>query len=72
MVLKASEDFPEPETQVITVILFFGILTDTFLRLCVLAHETSRNSDIKRLKIVNLIYCKKKNEHAKLFLNSLL
>src|SRR4030095_1294496 len=34
MVSKAREDFPEPESPVITTNLFRGIWTSMFLRLC--------------------------------------
>src|SRR4051794_35922629 len=34
MVSKASEDFPEPETPVITVMRLCGISSEMFLRLC--------------------------------------
>src|SRR5688572_6080821 len=40
IVSKASDDLPEPETPVITTILFRGISTFIFLRLCVLAPLT--------------------------------
>ena len=36
-VLNANDDFPDPETPDITVILFFGISNDIFFKLCNLA-----------------------------------
>ena len=36
-VSKANDDFPDPESPVITIILFLGISRLTFLRLCVRA-----------------------------------
>ena len=50
IVLNARDDFHEPESHVTITILFFGIFTSTFLRLCVFAQYTSKNSD-KRKKI---------------------
>jgi hypothetical protein len=44
MVSKASEDFPEPESPVMTVSSFRGMLTEMFLRLCSRAPRTTRNS----------------------------
>ena len=40
MVSKASDDFPEPDSPVITVRLSLGISTSIFLRLCTLAPHT--------------------------------
>jgi hypothetical protein len=48
MVAKAREDFPEPDSHVITVRVFLGIFTFIFFKLCVLAPRTSRNFDIKK------------------------
>jgi hypothetical protein len=48
MVEKARDDFPDPESQVITVRVFFGIFTSIFFRLWVLAPRTSKNSDMKK------------------------
>ncbi len=42
MVSKASDDFPEPESPVITVRVPRGISTSIFLRLCTLAPITLR------------------------------
>src|SRR3989338_8810989 len=44
IVSKASDDFPEPESPVITVSLFRGIDTLTFLRLCMRAPFTRISS----------------------------
>ena len=40
MVSKASDDFPEPESPVITVSEFLGMVTSMFFRLCTLAPIT--------------------------------
>src|SRR5438876_5734957 len=44
MVSKASDDFPEPESPVMTVRRLRGIETETFLRLCSRAPRTTRYS----------------------------
>src|SRR5690349_2126353 len=44
MVSNASDDFPEPESPVITVRRLRGIETETFLRLCSRAPRTTRYS----------------------------
>ncbi|MDP2670250.1 MAG: hypothetical protein Q8O99_04830 [bacterium] len=44
---NANDDFPEPETHVIVMILFLGKLTSISFRLCVLTHcRTIRSSRI--------------------------
>ena len=41
IVSSTSDDFPEPETPVTTVICFFGIFTETFFKLFSVAPRTS-------------------------------
>src|SRR3712207_8858599 len=43
--LFRSEDFPEPETPVKTVIFCLGILSEISLRLCSRAPRTSRSEE---------------------------
>ena len=43
IVSKAKELFPEPETPVITINLFFGISISTFCKLCSFAPRTFKN-----------------------------
>jgi hypothetical protein len=38
MVSKASDDFPDPETHVIVISLFLGMVTSIFFRLFVFTH----------------------------------
>ncbi len=44
MVSKASEDFPEPDNPVKTIMAFRGKSSETFLRLCSRAPRTTKRS----------------------------
>jgi hypothetical protein len=57
-VSKASEDFPEPETPVITTSLSLGIFRLAFFRLCTLAPLISIYPSISDHLSIMLKFCK--------------